>query len=222
MSDIKSFLHQFCQKNKKEQPQFEVRPTGPKHRQRFLCEVRIEGYSYVGAGNSTNKKDAQTNASRDYVSYLIREGIVNPNDVPDLQDIPTSGPGNDNVANNQGPTPSVFQQGMGPSSFGEAYRPLGKGGRSDQSEGWHYMNRAQEQKSLEDAEDLDVNAQIHGNWTVENAKSKLHQFMQSNKIHSDYKYTQVGPDHSRFVQICCTCMCVECEVRFSRKVYIKK
>jgi hypothetical protein len=93
MSDIKSFLHQFCQKNKKEQPQFEVRPTGPKHRQRFLCEVRIEGYSYVGAGNSTNKKDAQTNASRDYVSYLIREGIVNPNDVPDLQDIPTSGPG---------------------------------------------------------------------------------------------------------------------------------
>jgi ATP-dependent RNA helicase A len=101
------------------------------------------------------------------------------------------------VANNQGPTPSVFQQGMGPSSFGEAYRPLGKGGRSDQSEGWHYMNRAQEQKSLEDAEDLDVNAQIHGNWTVENAKSKLHQFMQSNKIHSDYKYTQVGPDHSR-------------------------
>lgn len=126
------------------------------------------------------------------------------------------------MANNQGPTPSVFQQGMGPSSFGEAYRPLGKGGRSDQSEGWHYMNRAQEQKSLEDAEDLDVNAQIHGNWTVENAKSKLHQFMQSNKIHSDYKYTQVGPDHSRFVQICCTCMCVECEVRFSRKVYIKK
>ncbi|KAJ8980234.1 hypothetical protein NQ317_003742 [Molorchus minor] len=50
---------------------------------------------------------------------------------------------------------------------------------------------------MEEAEDLDVNAQIHGNWTVENAKSKLHQFMQSNKIHADYKYNQVGPDHTR-------------------------
>lgn len=104
-------------------------------------------------------------------------------------------PAGGNVPGNLGPAPSVFQQGMGPSSFGEAYRPLGGGRDQD----WHYMNRAQEQKSLEDAEDLDVNAQIHGNWTVENAKSKLHQFMQTNKIHADYKYTQVGPDHSRFV-----------------------
>ncbi|EFA00345.2 dosage compensation regulator isoform X1 [Tribolium castaneum] len=189
MSDIKSFLHQFCQKTKKEQPQFEVRPTGPKHRQRFLCEVRIDGYSYVGAGNSTNKKDAQSNAARDFVSYLVREGIVNPADVPDFQDAP---PGPNTVPMNRGPAPSVFRQGMGPSSFGEAYRPLGR-----DHDDWHYMNRAQEQKSVEDAEDLDVNAQIHGNWTVENAKSKLHQFMQSNKIHADYKYTQVGPDHSR-------------------------
>lgn len=90
---------------------------------------------------------------------------------------------------------------MGPSSFGEAYRPIGQGSR-DGPDGWNYMDRAQsaqEQKNMEDAEDLDVNAQIHGNWTVENAKSKLHQFMQSNKIHADYKYTQVGPDHSRYV-----------------------
>lgn len=47
------------------------------------------------------------------------------------------------------------------------------------------------------AEDLDVNASIHGNWTVENAKSKLHQFLQVNKINTDYKYTTVGPDHTK-------------------------
>lgn len=101
MSDIKSFLHQFCQKNKVE-PSFEVRPTGkalyhfayalisdllfnvpgPKHRQRFLCEVRVEGYNYVGAGNSTNKKDAQSNASKDFVSFLVRQGFVSKTDVP--------------------------------------------------------------------------------------------------------------------------------------------
>lgn len=50
---------------------------------------------------------------------------------------------------------------------------------------------------MEEAEDLDVNAGIHGNWTVENAKSKLHQFLQSNKINADYKYTSVGLDHTR-------------------------
>lgn len=85
---------------------------------------------------------------------------------------------------------------MGPTNFGEAYRPL-QGDNKDQSGSWHYMDRAQEQKRMEEAEDLDVNAQIHGNWTVENAKSKLHQFMQSNKINADYKYTVVGPDHTR-------------------------
>ncbi|KAI4469533.1 double-stranded rna-binding domain [Holotrichia oblita] len=81
MGDIKSFLHQYCQKNKKE-PSFEIRPTGPKHRQRFLCEVRVAEFDYVGVGNSTNKKDAQANAARDFVSYLVRKALVNPTDVP--------------------------------------------------------------------------------------------------------------------------------------------
>lgn len=99
----------------------------------------------------------------------------------------------DNV--NPGPQHSVFGQGMGPTSYGEAYIPL-QNNRNNFSERT-FVDRAQEQKRVEDAEDLDVNAQIHGNWTVENAKSKLHQFMQSHKVHADYKYTQVGPDHNR-------------------------
>ncbi|KAJ8980233.1 hypothetical protein NQ317_003741 [Molorchus minor] len=77
----KIFLHQFCQKNKVD-PTFEVRPTGPKHRQRFLCEVRVAGYNYVGAGNSTNKKDAQANAAKDFVSFLVRQGLINSAEVP--------------------------------------------------------------------------------------------------------------------------------------------
>lgn len=50
---------------------------------------------------------------------------------------------------------------------------------------------------MEEAESLDMNAGIHGNWTIENAKAKLHQFLQVNKINADYKYSAVGPDHSR-------------------------
>jgi ATP-dependent RNA helicase A len=52
-------------------------------------------------------------------------------------------------------------------------------------------------QKIADAEELDVNASIHGNWTIENAKSRLHQYMQMNKLNADYKYSVVGPDHQR-------------------------
>ncbi len=45
---------------------------------------------------------------------------------------------------------------------------------------------------LEEAEDVDVNAGIHGNWTMENAKSMLHQFIQMRHIKTDYKYAMQG------------------------------
>lgn len=59
--------------------------AGPKQRQRFLCEVRVPGYNYVGVGNSTNKKDAQANAARDFVQFLVRQGDVTPGEVPEFQ-----------------------------------------------------------------------------------------------------------------------------------------
>jgi len=47
------------------------------------------------------------------------------------------------------------------------------------------------------AEEADFTADLHGNWTLENAKSRLHQFLQTNRIKADYKYNVVGPDHNR-------------------------
>ncbi|XP_021914337.1 dosage compensation regulator [Zootermopsis nevadensis] len=175
----------------------------PKHRQRFLCEVRVEGFGYVGAGNSTNKKDAQSNAAKDFVQYLVRQSIVNSKDLPSElgpatdakdalpSDLPSGGPTAPHVS--LGLTRPVFQPGMGPNEIGEAYRPYQRDGDRPQT----YMDRLAEQQKVEEAEDLDVNASIHGNWTVENAKSKLHQFMQMHRIQTDYKYTPVGPDHTR-------------------------
>ncbi|KAG8227389.1 hypothetical protein J437_LFUL000397 [Ladona fulva] len=206
MSDIKSFLYAWCGK-KKTVPQYDIRPTGPKHRQRFLCEVRVEGFDYVGAGNSTNKKDSQLNAAKDFVQYLVRKGHVNANDVPaDVGAVPpvVSDPGPQNLPSSSAPAPHVslgltrpvFQPGYGPNDMGEAYRPYRADGNEEQGN-YSIMDRLADQQRVEDAEDLDVNAAIHGNWTIENAKSKLHQFMQINKIQTDYKYTLVGPDHTR-------------------------
>lgn len=44
---------------------------------------------------------------------------------------------------------------------------------------------------------MDLNANLHGNWTLENAKARLNQFFQKEKISTEYKYSQVGPDHNR-------------------------
>lgn len=44
----------------------------------------MEGYNYIGMGNSTNKKDAQSNAARDFVNYLVRMKEISPGEVPAL------------------------------------------------------------------------------------------------------------------------------------------
>lgn len=153
--------------------------------------MRVSGFDYVAVGNSTNKKDSQGNASRDFINYLVRVGKVNPQDVPAEVNIPAPSEQSFNQQSSAGSRP-VFKDGMTPNDFGQAYRPY------SERENYTYMDRLADQKRVEDAEDVDVNAGIHGNWTIENAKSKLHQFMQINRISTDYKFTPVGPDHTRY------------------------
>lgn len=121
---------------------------------------------------------------------MLRQGLVSAAEVPGME--------SEQVLDIQGVSHtdlpplvqqrSVFTEGENPSRIGQAYRPVGN---SDDK--WKIEN----QQHMEEAENLDMNAQIHGNWTIENAKSKLHQFMQVNKINTDYKYSVVGPDHVR-------------------------
>ena len=71
MDDAKNVLYAWCGKRKMT-PSYEIRALGNKSRQKFLCEVQVEGYNYSGIGNSTNKKDALSNAARDFVNYLVQ------------------------------------------------------------------------------------------------------------------------------------------------------
>lgn len=167
---------------------------GPKNRQRFLCEVRVSGISYVGAGNSTNKKDAEKNASKDFVNYLVRVGEIVNSDVPQESDntVPIASSSGGMSGGNSGGIPSLVNndyrnfeknfKDFSPNALGQAYRPINNQGNFEMS----YMDRVQEQARMEEAESLDVNAGIHGNWTIENAKGKLNQFMQANKIQGKF------------------------------------
>lgn len=168
--------------------------------------MRLPPHPYVAAGNSTNKKDAERNAARDFVNFLVRSGKMNPNDVPSDAGIAAAPPPVDNSSNDGGgfggnnfgmggsQSRQFYDGGLGPQDLGRAYRPMNREGNNHD---FNFVDRAQEKLDMKEAESIDVNAAIHGNWTIENAKAKLHQFMQMNKITADYKYTPVGPDHSR-------------------------
>ena len=93
--------------------------------------------------------------------------------------------------------------------MGQAYRPMHNDRQQSDFGPQSYLDRAQQQIKMEDAESLDMNAGIHGNWTIENAKAKLHQFMQMNKISADYRYQPVGPDHARYLLVVLCYMCSE-------------
>lgn len=48
----------------------------------FYLQLRVEGFNYIGMGSSTNKKDAQSNAARDFVNYLVRVNEMKKDEVP--------------------------------------------------------------------------------------------------------------------------------------------
>ena len=81
MDDIKQFLYAWLGKQHKV-PEYEVICINNKNKPRFKCELRVGGFNYVGAGNSTSKKDSQTNAALDFCQYLVRTGNLSQNEIP--------------------------------------------------------------------------------------------------------------------------------------------
>ncbi|XP_012946325.2 ATP-dependent RNA helicase A, partial [Aplysia californica] len=202
--DVKQILYSWCGKSKTGVPNYEFSAGGPKHRQRFKCEVRVDSFDYVGVGNSTSKKDAQANAARDFIQYLVRLGRMSGDDVPasmlagsvaeqQQENAAAAVDGNSGVLPGGMLAPHLQVGGEG-SSIGGPPREYPAYQRGPPQE---YMDRIAEKRKLEESEDCDFNAEIHGNWTMENAKSRLHQFLQMNKISADYKYHVMGPDHNR-------------------------
>ncbi|KAK2860989.1 hypothetical protein Q7C36_005155 [Tachysurus vachellii] len=217
MGDIKNFLYAWCGK-KKLTPNYDIRAAGNKNRQKFMCEVRVDGFSYIGMGNSTNKKDAQANAARDFVNYLVRVGQMSASEVPALGAnapcVPDSGGGGGEGSGfgmlpGSGPLPPhlLVKQEMDtePSSLpvpgvtGLGYTGLNNPQWERGANLQDYYSRKEEQdaKATLESEEVDLNAGLHGNWTLDNAKARLNQFFQKEKIQTDYKYNQVGPDHNR-------------------------
>ncbi|NXX74251.1 DHX9 helicase, partial [Urocolius indicus] len=202
MGDVKNYLYAWCGK-RRVVPAYEIRAAGGRSRQTFLCEVRVEGFNYVGMGNSTNKKDAQSNAARDFVNYLIRVNEIKRDEVPAfgpaVGDTPDAHEADkDATASSStlgGPLPPhlIIKAEITAADSGNRGAEWDRGANLKD-----YYTRKEEQEMQATSEsEVDLNADLHGNWTLENAKARLNQFFQKEKIQEDYKYTEMGPDHNR-------------------------
>ncbi|NWU99713.1 DHX9 helicase, partial [Upupa epops] len=204
MGDVKNFLYAWCGK-RKVTPIYEIRNGGGRSRQTFMCEVRVEGFNYVGMGNSTNKKDAQSNAARDFVNYLVRVNEMKKEEVPAFKVIGDTPDGHDAVRSVTGssttlggpPPPHLLiknEIGAAPGNFGCHEAQWDRGANLKD-----YYSRREEQEgqAVSHRSEVELNAELHGNWTLENAKARLNQFFQKEKIQEEYKYTEMGPDHNR-------------------------
>jgi len=123
--------------------------------------------------------------------YLVRAGELNASELP--FNPPQSTPSTSTTP----PAPAQAMPQMRPDMIsGEPPKP----GLMCYPEGpkQEYINRIAQKRKFEEAEELDVNSGIHGNWTLDNAKQHLHQYLQQSKMTADYKYTAVGPDHNRY------------------------
>ncbi|XP_076801583.1 ATP-dependent RNA helicase A-like isoform X1 [Clavelina lepadiformis] len=207
MTEIKTFLYAWLGKQKLA-PSYDIQPSGSKHRPKFMCEVRVDGIPYVGIGNSTNKKDAQTNAAFDFANYLVRAGKLSEAELPSKTPFsfgpsPTdfnAGSSGDNEPSNELPSgivPPHIQIKSENNNTSFSFERAGPSQRGGALHDYYDRKRKLEEEETFGSEEIDLNSKLHGNWTVENAKGRLHQFFQKEKINPDYKYNQVGPEHNR-------------------------
>ncbi|CAD5222539.1 unnamed protein product [Bursaphelenchus xylophilus] len=161
-------------------------------RNRFRCECALPGINYVGIGNSTNKKNAQTNAAKDMGDYLVREGILGPNDIPELQagDLEATGPSSFVPA-----SADVFARPYNAPPVIDAppvrdYQPR------QQTSYEKYI--AQTASEVEKSESVDLTSEIHGGWDISNCKGALNIYLQQNKMGpAQYKMESSGPAHEK-------------------------
>ncbi|KAK2567178.1 ATP-dependent RNA helicase A protein [Acropora cervicornis] len=114
--------------------------------------IQVEGFDYVGLGSATNKKDAETNAAKDFCGFLIGAGIIPADSFPDdlFGEGPTASSTNTLVQQQQqlstptAPPPhqfTVMQKSGAPQSTPfptqkQAPPPMGLPQGSGQVEGW--------------------------------------------------------------------------------------
>ncbi|CAA90409.2 ATP-dependent RNA helicase A [Caenorhabditis elegans] len=182
--DVKEFLYAWLGKNKYGNPTYDTKSETRSGRQRFKCELRITGFGYTAFGNSTNKKDAATNAAQDFCQYLVREGKMQQSDIPTL----TSSSLEASSTWQDSETATMFCGGEDGNSFQESQQPIPQkrfpwsNNAYQRNEGTHEQYITQKAEEIAASETVDLKSEIHGGWTMENSKKALNEFLQKMRL----------------------------------------
>ncbi|PAV87698.1 hypothetical protein WR25_03737 [Diploscapter pachys] len=184
-SDVKNFLYGWLGKNLSMAPQYEITQTNRGGVSRFKCEVRVAGISYVGIGNSVNKKDASTNAALDFCNHLVREGKMQAKEVPSLNEsaleITSAAPNWDSESGNASNSGSFFGNVNSSSAAGYSSNIPPFRDYQPRIKTQHEQYVAQKAEEIAQSESIDLKSEIHGGWTMDNSKAALNEFLQKTR-----------------------------------------
>ncbi|KAF1765667.1 hypothetical protein GCK72_005620 [Caenorhabditis remanei] len=189
--DIKEFLYAWLGRNKYGNPAYDTKGETRGARSRFKCELRVPSFNYVAFGNSSNKKDAATNAALDFCQFLVRDGKMQQSEIPSLtsssletptwQDASSSEPGTIFCGGEDGMSmPSNDTQG---SQYAQPKKPRYPWSNAYQrDEGTHEEYVTQKADEITASETVDHKSSFHGGWTMENSKKALNEYTQKMKL----------------------------------------
>lgn len=205
--DIKGWLYGWLGKKKLGVPTYNITTNAGRGRARFKCELRVSGQPHVGLGVSVNKKDAATNAARDFAQFLIRQKILDPSEMPALTassleatniELTPGGWDDQSKGGDASGKTSFFgyssnvERAAGNDILSAAYIAPPK----PKTEHEKYV--AQRAEEVAQSESVDLRSDIHGGWTVDNSKRHLNEFIQKIKQPPiSYNTRGVGTDSAR-------------------------
>ncbi|CAL2032817.1 unnamed protein product [Caenorhabditis brenneri] len=186
--DIKEFLYAWLGRNKHGNPNYDTRGETRGAKQRFKCELRVPNFPYTAFGNSTNKKDAATNAALDFCQYLVREGAMQQNELPTFtssslevastwQDTNSSEPATMFAGAEDG---STYQQQQPPQPVKQIRYPWSNAYERDEVTHEQYVT--QKADEIAASETVDHKSNFHGGWTMENSKKALNEYLQKMRL----------------------------------------
>ncbi|VDM08986.1 unnamed protein product [Wuchereria bancrofti] len=199
MSDeIRGWLYGWLGKRKLGTPSYSTTPLANcGGKTRFRCELRIPGQHHVGLGISVNKKDAATNAARDFAHFLIRQKLLDPTELPKLtasmleatNSFGRNSALEDNILLNKSEGNSCTTTDV---SVDMQFIPSSR----IKTEHQRYIEQKAEEIAL--SESVDLRTHIHGGWTADNSKMHLNEFVQKIKQPPlRYDIRSIGTDNSR-------------------------
>ncbi|CAJ0955513.1 unnamed protein product, partial [Mesorhabditis belari] len=180
-NNAKEFLHTWLSKKKTGQtPNYNISSICRNGVQRFKCELRVTGHSYVGLGNSQSKKDAATNAAMDFCNYMVRQELIQQNELPSFSASSleaTSAPIMPGGSCFAPPIQSRSEMGYGDNISSNGTQSNFTVNRSE-----HEKYVQQKVEEVAKSESVDFRAELHGGWTMDNSKQAINEFLSKLKL----------------------------------------